>query len=96
MDKRESRLLRILDAHVCALQAVRERGLNALLADETLLLATERRLQIVVQATIDLALHRAVASGLRAPERHAGAFRVQSQSQGLDPALGAALPGRWD
>lgn len=91
MDERERRLVRILRAHLDGLARVRQAGLEAFLVDETLILATERRLQVALQAAIDLASHRVVQGGLPAPERYAQAFRLLAMHQGLDLDLAGQL-----
>ena len=63
----------------------------AVVGDRDLVAATERRLQVAVQAAIDVAAHLVAASAIPTPEGYAGTFRALAHAGVLDAGLAGRL-----
>lgn len=73
------------------LQRARDLPVGPFLAEPDLVPATERRLQVAVQAAIDVAAHVAAAQGWRVPEGYAATFDVLAQRGVLPPDLAGRM-----
>jgi uncharacterized protein YutE (UPF0331/DUF86 family) len=92
LDRRilDTRLERI-ERECNALEHVAGGSVLEFLADEALVLATERRIQIAVQAAIDVASHVTAAQGSHAPETYRETFAELAALAVIDDRLAAKM-----
>lgn len=80
-----------LEALCGMLEATATLSRKAFLEDPDKVDATERRLQIAVQAAIDVAAHLAAANAWATAEGYAGTFRVLAREGVLEPEVAERL-----
>jgi uncharacterized protein YutE (UPF0331/DUF86 family) len=85
--------LRMLAQLLAELEATRGRGQEVYRAQRELRLATERRLQLALQACIDIAAHVLAERNVPAPEDYASLFFALAQAGVLESELAGRLAG---
>jgi uncharacterized protein YutE (UPF0331/DUF86 family) len=83
--------LRLLAQLLAELEVTRGRGREIYRAQRELRLATERRLQLALQACIDIAAHLLAERNVPAPQDYAGLFPALAEAGVLESGLARRL-----
>jgi uncharacterized protein YutE (UPF0331/DUF86 family) len=86
-----ARRLQRLDELLATLEDIRASGEQAYVSEPQTRLATERALQLAVQACIDIAAHLVAELGLRTPDDYRDTFRGLAERKLLDGDLAERL-----
>ncbi|HEY5856393.1 MAG TPA: DUF86 domain-containing protein [Aldersonia sp.] len=85
------RRLRQVDRRVGAIREIAVRSQAAFLSDKGLQAATERHLQVAIQATIDIALHVLAEDSAQTPDDYGSAFVLLAQEGAIPGTLAERL-----
>ena len=85
------RRLRYMGEHIAKLREIQKRGRGAFDEDELLRLASERALQLAIQAATDIANHILAEDTDVTPEDYGAAFRALAPLGIVEPALAERL-----
>ena len=83
--------LKEMDDRLKALRSIQEKGKDEFAADRTVQAATERHMQLAIQAAIDVALHISAEDFSKTPDDYGSSFTLLAESGVIGKRLAESL-----